>query len=131
MRRWASASRAVATKSAASSICAPKFAERVPGHRRQLRPVLEAADLGLAVGARAVAHRQLDDLQVLFGRAENQVEVAERIEVAEEAARARDLFVVATEQHLGAAQRVLEALLQNRRQREPEEFVAERIQKAH
>ena len=76
--------------------------------------VPEAADLGLAVGARAIADRQLDDLQVLLGGAEEQVEVAERIEVAEEAAVGGDALVVAAEEHLGAAQRVLESLLEDR-----------------
>src|SRR5262249_42744168 len=115
----------------AASIRAPELLERVPGHGRQLRAVLETADLGLAVGARAVAHRQLHDFQILLGGPEDQIEIPERIEVAEEAARARDLFVVAPEQHLGSAQRVLEALLQDRRQREAERLVADGIEKAH
>ena len=53
------------------------------GHLEQEPAVLEAADLGVAVGAGAVAHRQIDDLQVQPGSAEQQVEVAERVEIAD------------------------------------------------
>ena len=44
----------------------------------------EALDLDLAVGALAVADRHLYDAQVLLGGAEEQVEVAKGVEVAEE-----------------------------------------------
>ena len=50
--------------------------------------------LVVAVGALAVADRQVDDLQVQLGGAEEQVEVAERIEVAEVGAVGGDALVV-------------------------------------
>ena len=56
----------------------------------------KAGDLRLAVGARAVADRQFDDLEVELGGAEEQVEVAEGIEVAEEGAVGGDALVVAS-----------------------------------
>ena len=55
--------------------------------------------------------RRLDDLEVLLGRAEDQVEIAERIEVAEIAALRAPTLVVLPQQHLGAAQRVRQSVL--------------------
>src|SRR3954466_3028734 len=43
------------------------------GHAQQRQPVAPARDLGLAVGARPVPHRQLDDAQVLLGGPEDEI----------------------------------------------------------
>ena len=43
----------------------------------------EARDLCLTVGAAGIADRDLDDFEVEFGRAENEIEITEGIEVTE------------------------------------------------
>ena len=50
-------------------------------------------DVGRAVGALAVSDRQLDDLEPELRGAEQQVEIAERIEVAEVCAVGRERLV--------------------------------------
>ena len=50
------------------------------------------------------------DFQVQAGRTEEQVEVAERVEVAEVLAVFGDAFVIAPRQHLGAAECVAKSL---------------------
>ncbi len=52
-------------------------------HAQQQQAVAPSLDVGDAVGALPVADRPVDDFAVEFGRAEEQVEVAERVEVAE------------------------------------------------
>jgi len=55
---------------------------RVAHGPEQLEPVPETADLRISVGSRAISDRKLDDLEVLLRCPEQQVEVAEWIEVA-------------------------------------------------
>src|SRR4051812_7418830 len=55
-------------------------------HPQEQPAALPARDVGLAVDALAVAHRDLADLQAQTGGAEDQVEVAVGIEVAEDVA---------------------------------------------
>src|ERR1700686_1302276 len=100
-------------------------------HAQQRRAVAEARDLGLPIGAGPVADRQLDDAQVLLGGAEDQVEVAERIDLAEEASGPRDALVVLAEEDLRPAERVLEALLEDGGQREAEHLVADHVEEPH
>ena len=64
-------------------------------------------------------------------RAEQQIEIAERIEVAEVGAVGRDALVVGAAQHLGAAQRVLDRLPEQPREGQAEELVAEQVEEAH
>ena len=73
--------------------------EREEDHAQQHEAVAEARDLGLAIGAAGIADRHLDDLEAELRGAENQVEIAERIEVAEIAAAGLEPCIV------GAAQR--------------------------
>ena len=54
-----------------------------PHHLQQQPAVAEARDLGFAEGARLVVDRRLDNFQVLLCRAKDQIEIAERIEIAE------------------------------------------------
>src|SRR5205085_792854 len=56
---------------------------RKPRHAQQQPAMFPARDVRLAVSARVVADRQIDDPRVQFRRAKQQVEIAERIEVAE------------------------------------------------
>ena len=69
-----------------------------------------ALDVGGTIGALLVADRHVGDLEVQLGGAEQEVEVAEGIEVAEVGAIGGDLVVVYARQHLGPAKRVLESL---------------------
>src|SRR5581483_2129286 len=84
--------------------------EREHGPLQQQPAVPEARDLRLAVRARVVADGQVDDLQVQPRRAEQQVEVAERVEVAEVRAPRGDLLVAVPLERLRAAERVLHRL---------------------
>src|SRR5262249_50098002 len=52
-------------------------------HAQQQPTMLPAMDVGGPVGAGSIADGQLQDAQVEFGRAKEQIEIAERIEVAE------------------------------------------------
>src|SRR5438128_1271100 len=101
------------------------------GHSGELRSVAEPADLRFTISARPVPDGKLDDLQILLGCAEEQVEIAERIEVTEERSRGGDPLVVAPEQHLRPAERVLQPLLQDRRESLTEELVPHRVEEAH
>src|SRR3954469_24109656 len=76
-------------------------------HLEQEPAVAPALDVGLAVGALAVADRHLDELQVELGRPEQEVEIPEGIEVPEVGAVGGELLVVLPAQDLGAAEGVL------------------------
>jgi len=76
-------------------------------HAQQLGAVLKAADFSFSVRPSAVANRQLDDLEILLGRAEQQIEVPEGVEVAEEAAIAGNLLVIPPKKNLRATERIL------------------------
>ena len=75
-------------------------------HDENATAVTKSGDLGFAEGARLVVYGRLDDLEVLLRRAEDQVEIAERIEIAEIVALARQYLVALAQQRLGAAQRI-------------------------
>src|SRR5688500_6365969 len=77
-------------------------------HPQQQRTVLEHLDLGIAEGACAIAHRHLHDAQTESRSAEQQVEVAEWIEVPKVAAVGGDPVVVPLAHYLGTAERVLD-----------------------
>src|SRR4051812_22263219 len=57
-----------------------EFAIGEPYHFQQQPAVAKPRDLGLAEGACLIMDRRLDDFQVLFRGAKNQIEIAERIE---------------------------------------------------
>ena len=59
------------------------LSKRENHHPEQQESVAETADLGLAVGPAPVADRNFDDFQVHLAGSEQQIEVAERIEIAE------------------------------------------------
>src|SRR5262249_22832424 len=76
-------SRRGATARLAASCAELELAEAEHRHAQKQPAVLEPADLGVAVRARAIAHRHLDDFQARPGGAEEQIEITERIEIAE------------------------------------------------
>src|SRR5438552_2996365 len=85
-------------------------------HTQQQPAVPPALNVGFAISAGLVTNRQIEDAQVEFCRAKQQVEIAERIEIAEIRAMARDGLVVFSEEHLGAAERVLDRLAKQPRE---------------
>src|SRR6266852_2520490 len=108
-----------------------ELAERQPGHAQQQPPVAEAVDLRLAVAPRPVAHRHLDDLQSQPRGSEEEIEIAEGIEIAEVRPPRRQPPVGVAPEHLGAAEGVLDAPPENPGEGEAEELVARHVQQAH
>ena len=77
-------------------------------HREQQSALPPPRDVGFAVEPLTVSDRNLGDLEVELRGAEDEIEVAERVEVPEEGAVRRDSLVVLPPQHLGPAERVLD-----------------------
>ena len=65
--------------------------------------MLPARDVGGAVGAVAVADGEIDNFAVLFCRAEDQVKIAEGIEISKLGTVRGDLFVIFAPHHFCAA----------------------------
>ncbi len=93
--------------------------------------LLGAAACGHPRQPAPVAYWHLDDRYPQAGRAEKQVEIAERVEVAEMLAPGLDLCVVRFEQHLRTAQRVTDRLFQKPREKLAEEPVADIVHELH
>ena len=90
-----------------------------------------ALDIGFSVRPFPVTYRQVHDSEVQSGRAEDQVEIAERIDLAEVGTVGRDPLVICLAQNLGPAQRVLNTLTEQPRKGEAEELVSRHIEEAH
>ena len=65
-------------------------------------------NIGTAVAAGQVAHRNVVHFQIQLRRAEEQVKIAERVEVAEIGPIGGDLPVIFPGERLGAAERILD-----------------------
>src|SRR5262249_24876426 len=100
-------------------------------HAQQYESVTEAGNLGLAVGAAGVADRNLDRLEAELGGAEDQIEIAERIEIAEIAATGLEARIVGAGQRLGAAQRIGEPLREQPGEQQREALVGDEVEKTH
>jgi hypothetical protein len=72
-------------------------------HAEEQQSMPPAGDIRRAVGPLTVADGQVDDLQVELGRTEDQVEVAERVEVSKVGAVGGDLLIVLLPQDLRTA----------------------------
>jgi len=72
----------------------------------------EARDVGRAIGTHGVPNRHFDDFERKFRRAEDEVEIAERIKIAEIIVALGDAVIMLPPQRLGAAQRIGEALIE-------------------
>ena len=70
----------------------------------------EPANVGRPVGPLPVTNGDLDNLQILLGSAEQQIEVPEGIEVTKIGSTFGDALVVAPLQDLRAAERVFDRL---------------------
>ena len=80
-------------------------------------------DICFAVDAFTIANWNFHDLQPHSSGAKNQIEVAERIEVAEKRTVVGQLEIVQTANYLGATQRVLKALSKNEGKSHGKEFI--------
>ena len=69
-----------------------------------------AVDIRLTISARLIADRQIENAQIQLRSSEQQIEITERIEIAEERTVARDFLVILAEENLGAAKGVLNGL---------------------
>ena len=87
----------------------------------------KSADVGLAVTALSVTHRYFDDFEIQLRRAEQQVEVAKWIKIAEIVPARGDSLVVTLPQDFGAAQRIFDRLAEKPAQQKREEFIAQKI----
>src|SRR5437879_3776285 len=81
------------------------------GHLEQQPAVGKPPDVRGPVIPFQVMDRDLQDLEVELGGPEEEVEVAERIEVAEIPAISFDAAVILAPEHLGAAERVIHPLV--------------------
>src|SRR5689334_1118466 len=75
--------------------------------------------------------RRLDNFEILFCRAEDQIKVTERIEVSEIAALPRQHLVILAQKNLGAAQRVGEAGVDEVAEKIGKEAVGDEIERTH
>src|SRR5439155_9361110 len=100
-------------------------------HAQQEPAMLPARDVGLAVGTGAITDGQVEDAQVEPSRTEEQIKIAEWIEVAEVSAVIRDQLVMPAQEYLGSAERVLNGLAQQPGEGHAEKFVADDIEEAH
>src|SRR5581483_3786580 len=106
-------------------------AEPGPPRACEEEAVAEHVGLRVAVDPRPVADRDLDDPEHLLRGAEEQEEVTEGVGAGEERALALDRLVVPAEERLRPAERVPDALPENPREEEAENFVAEVVERAH
>src|SRR6185295_20079494 len=98
---------------------------------QQQPAVPPALDVGLAVGARLIPNRQINDAEVEFGGAEQQVEITERIEITEVGAVAGNRLVIRTEENLRSAQRILDRLPEKPTERSAKKLVRHHVEEAH
>lgn len=75
--------------------------------------MLPAGDVGCTIGALAIADGEIDDLEVEFGGSEDQVEIAEGIEIAKVGAVGCYFFVVFFPHHFGAAKGIFDGLTEH------------------
>ena len=81
-----------------------------------------ALNVCFAVRALAVADREVDDFEVQASGAEDEVEVAKGVEIAEVRAVGGDAIIVGPAQDFGAAESVLDALAEQPGENNAEEF---------
>src|SRR5260370_4194716 len=99
--------------------------ERGPAHVQHDEAVAEpVSHLGLPADSLLIMHRQIDDAQMELGGSEQQIEVAPAVVGAPGADQGAHCGPVVAPQHLGAAQRVADALPEQDRDEPAEEAVA-------
>ena len=75
--------------------------------------MLPAGDVGAAVGAFTVADGEVDDLAVEFGRAEDQVKIAEGVKVAEVGTVGGDLLILFFPHYFRTAKGIFDRLAEH------------------
>src|SRR5688500_18826777 len=75
-------------------------------HSKQDGTVVKPADIGRSVGSRPVIHGNVNYTGTKYGGRKEQLEVAERVEVAEVAAPSYEALVIASRHQLSAAEAV-------------------------
>src|SRR5439155_3597528 len=113
------------------SLMHPKPFIRNTAHSKEQESMLESLVFRLPIGPVSIADRHFHDFQILLGRAEQEIEVAKRIEVAEVVSAGLDLLVVSLEQGLRPAEGVAETLLQQPGENLAEHLVADQVEKPH
>src|SRR3990172_3335420 len=103
-------------------------AGREEDHAKEQPTVLPPLDVGPPVGPALVTDGQVEDLQSEPGRAEEEIEIAKRVEVPEVRPLGGDALVVASPQGLGAAQRVLDGLSQQPGEKQAEDLVPHKVE---
>src|SRR5438034_7152848 len=104
---------------------------RQQAHAQEEPAMAQALNAGGAVRTFEIADRQLGDLEVQPNRSEEEIEVAEGVEVPEILPIRRDARVVVTQEHLRPAQRVAEALIEEKAEGPAEDLVPEQVQNPH
>ena len=89
--------------------------------------MLKASDICASVGPLPVSYGDLNNLQILFHRAEYQIEISKGIKISEIAPVSPDLHIIPPEKGLCAAKRVLEPLVQKPGEHHGKKFVTKVI----
>src|SRR5687768_3962955 len=100
-------------------------------HSKQNGAVAEPSDVGCSVGSRAVIHGNVDYTGTKDCGREQELEVAERIEVAEIMSPSHESFVIAMRHELGPAEAVTEPYVQHEAEQLGKEHVPEPVEKSH
>src|SRR5665213_1620495 len=108
-----------------------QFLGGLDDHPQQQHAMAPAPDIGFAPHALLVSHWQVDDLQVVLGGSEQQVEISEGIDFTEIRPVRGNRAIVLLAQHLGAAQRILEVLAEQPTEGNAKEFVADVVEEPH
>ena len=87
-------------------------------------------DVCFPVGAFGIPDRKIHKLEIVFRGSKEQIEIAERIEVAEVRTVGGNGVIRPLAEGLGAAQRVFDVLAQQPGEREAEEAIAEAVRAA-
>lgn len=86
--------------------------KREDHHSQQHHAMPKARNLSFTIGPSRIADRQIDRLEIELRGAEDEVEIAERIKIAEVGLAIPKPVVIRTAHHFGAAQGVRVALVQ-------------------
>lgn len=83
----------------------------------------ESVDIRRAVRSILVSNRHLQNFKIQLRGAEQEIEVAEGIEVAEIVSVCHETKIVVPKQHFGSAQRIFDPLIEQPRERHAEKLI--------
>src|SRR5688572_8918416 len=84
-----------------------------------------------AVSAVAIADWHVNNLEVQLGRPEQQVEIAEGVELPEIISVGRDGLIILPPHYFGAAQRIFDGLAQEPGKGQTEKLIAQQVEETH